>query len=156
MLQDLMLMSYVKKQWLPHLLQEEDEEKKDIYRKFLKKFLSHSRAQYRALIGSDGILQAAACVYRRPNFLWIELLISAPYRIKGAGTRLLVRCAKEALLFCDGQIKLSSVPSAVSFYQERGFRAQRPPPPHHPEWDTQMYLPRNGLINFIKVWSSNV
>jgi Phage Mu protein F like protein len=77
-----------------------------------------------------GLLQSAATVLTEPDHMYIDFIASAPWnvadnqsgRVPKAATSLICSIAKESVeKGFDGDVRLDSIPSAASFYEQLGF-----------------------------------
>jgi GNAT superfamily N-acetyltransferase len=136
---NLLVVSYIKRQWMPYIQERPEAVDRDYY-EVLRRFKRIELPALRGLFDEAGRLQCAAAVYfdQRPVFL--QLLLTAPWRHKGAGSTLLKRIVDESgiLRSRQGSIELMAAPGAVTFYQKFGFVIVRPP--QKPGWDTPMRL----------------
>jgi GNAT superfamily N-acetyltransferase len=135
---NLLTLKYIRKSWIPYIDAHADCLSRDYYQ-VLKRFPKADPQSFRALFDKDGMMQAAASVDfdGKPTFL--ALLLTAPWRKKGSGSRLLLEIVRESqAVGAKGAIALNSAPTAISFYQKYGFTIVRPA--ERPEWDTPMRL----------------
>jgi GNAT superfamily N-acetyltransferase len=135
---NLLLLSYLKRTWLPYINSHPDAINHDYYQ-VLRRFPKADPRSLRGLWDADGTLQAAAAVYFEERPVFLELLLTAPWRKKGSGSSLLLDIVQEANRFgATEAIALNAAPGAIGFYQKYGFVIIRPA--LKPGWDTPMRL----------------
>jgi GNAT superfamily N-acetyltransferase len=144
---NLLILAYLKQQWLPYL-QENPDALSETYYRVLKLFPRQNPSSLRGLFGKDNRLQAAASVNFEVSPVYINLLLTAPWRGKGAGSRLLVRVVREALLAHSNGVILSAEPEAIAFYLKHGFQITgKPLKPWH---TTNMKLDKTAARTLVR------
>nr|MCU0551886.1 GNAT family N-acetyltransferase [Leptolyngbya sp. Prado105] len=128
----------IKQFWLPYIDTHPDCVSRDYYQ-VLKRFPKASPQTFRGLFDENGSLQAAAAIHVDEKPVFLELLLTAPWRKKGSGSQLLLDIVRESeQVGANGAIELKSAPTAIGFYRKYGFQILKPPA--RAEWDTPMRL----------------
>ena len=144
---DLLTLAYLKRQWLPYL-KEHPDVLDDTYYRVLRLFPKADPTTLRSLFDKQGQLQAAASIDIERDPVYINLLIAAPWRAKGSGSRLLRRIIAEALDLGSAGVMLSAEPEAISFYLKHGFyKTSKPLKPWH---TTNMRLDENAARSLVR------
>jgi GNAT superfamily N-acetyltransferase len=145
---NLLIVSHMKRLWLPYLRSQPEAITRD-YQQVLKRFPKADAYHFRGLFDQNGILQAAAAIEIERSPVFLELLITAPWYLKGSGSKLLLGIIQESVkVGAKGAIELQAAPGAVTFYQKYGFTIVKPP--QKPGWDTPMRLSSNTARQLLR------
>lgn len=149
---DLFVLVHIKRYWLPYIKEHPDKISRDYYQ-VLKQFPKSEVQGFRGLFDDVGSLQAAAVVDPTGKPLFLNLLLTAPWRTPGSGSRLLYRIIQESrAIGSGGAIELQAAPTAIAFYLKYGFTIIKPA--EKPEWDTPMRLTAEAakfILDFGKI-----
>jgi GNAT superfamily N-acetyltransferase len=144
----LLTLSYIKRFWLPYI----DEHPECVswdYWQVIRRFPKADPRSMRALFDKEGMLQAAAVVDIDRSPLFLELLLTAPWRQKGSGSTLLFQIVRESVkVGSKGAIELMAAPTAISFYEKYGFTITKPV--GKPGWDTPMRLSSSAARQLLR------